>query len=752
MLPGIAILGALVAVSRRMAPTGNTAVDIVYSVALGAGVAICGGWCPWWLLAGSAALGAFLAPNIVVGIVAAAAGIAATFFVRRTPTARPGRALVTVALVAVFTRLRAPHFLGGPSLVAGANFAVVIAIGVLRGRWRHRRVVVIVGVIAGAVTGASTVLLALGGYASRADLNLGKDAAQRALDNVQAGRLPEARSELTAAARAFTAVDRRLRTWTTAPAALVPVVAQHRRMLTELTRSGTAITRRVEEALATIDLDALKPVGGRIDLAAVAKTTPALEASENAIVGLDATLTAALADPWIAAPLRRRLEPLATRVAKAARDGDTAVLAAKSGFTLLGGSGDRHYLVLFVTPSEARGLGGYAGNFAELSAVDGQLALARFGRIGDLILKDSPTSIRLTGPPGWKDSWARFGGIAPSTGTMLADYWQLVTQPPDLSDVGRLVAEMYPQTGGRTIDGVIVVDPQGLASLLQLTGPVNVASIGRPLDAGSAAGFLLRDQYRQFNTNDTRIDALQEVAIATTAKLIGNAGALPRPTDMAKILSPAARAGHLTMWSSHAEEQTLLVRVGASNTLPAVRGDTLAVTTQNTSGTKLEAFLTRTIDYRAIINRETGAMTATIDVTLRNDATPTGLPPYVYGAKPLKGLTAYGESELYVTVYTAYPVTSATVNGVPTATLHWREHDRDATTLYVRTLAGATSSVHFAGAGTLPRRPDYVLDVRAQTSATTPDRYRITVSDTQGILLNADDRIEGVRAYRARVR
>ena len=38
----------------------------------------------------------------------------------------------------------------------------------------------------------------------------------------------------------------------------------------------------------------------------------------------------------------------------------------------------------FTTPAEARGLGGFMGNYAELTATDGQLGLTDFGRTAEL--------------------------------------------------------------------------------------------------------------------------------------------------------------------------------------------------------------------------------------------------------------------------------------------------------------------------------------------------------------------------------
>jgi Protein of unknown function (DUF4012) len=747
MLPGIAVMGALTAASRGMSPTGIAALDLMYSMGLGATVTLCAAWCPWWLLCGIGALGSAFAPNLLIAVIAAMGAICAAFYVRRIPTARPGRAISALGIVFSFTRLGVPPVLGGPSIVAGCVFVIIVGTGLTRGKWRHTRSLLLATsglVVLGA---ASTGFLVLIGLQSKADLNVAQDSAQRALAQVGAGQFAAATTSLGLAAHSFDDTGARLDTWLTFPTLAIPIVSQHRRSIVDLTREGYNVSRKVQTALRDIDLEALKPIAGKVDLVALQRATPPLVATRDSVAEFDETIAKTLRNRWIAQPLRDRLLSLHIRVKKASYDADTGVLAAKAGRTLLGGEGPRRYLIFFITPSEARGLGGYPGNFGELEAKNGQLSLTRFGRMQELFLPENPTKIVVKGPPGWKDSWAQFGGIWPATGTMLHDYWQVITQPPDLSDVGKLVAEIYPQSGGAPIDGLIVVDPEGLGALLRLTGPVNVPSLKRSLDANSAVEFLLRGQYQEFVTNITRVDVLDEVAKATTVALLGGGNVLPDPTDIAKVLSPAARGNHLTMWSSDPNEERLLARAGADNTFPPIDGDSLAVTFQNTSGTKLEAFLSRTVEYKATVDPKTGAAKGNVLVTLKNDASETGLPPYVYGAKPAKGETKYGESQLYVTVYSVYPAKTLTVNGVNVPFFHWIEHGRNASTALVSTLAGSTSKLSVDLAGFLPPSRTYRLSVRAQTSATTPDRYIINVQDPQGEVLSVDEGISSFKTF-----
>ena len=756
----VGLAGAIGAVTRGMAPTGSPGIDVVESALLGAVVSVASLWCPWWLLLGLATAGAAIAPTWTVAAVAVGAGLAAlgagmagmAGIERGDNGGRRASWLggaAGVALVVVFTRLRTPGFHGGPSVVAGCVFGVASVVGFAR-RFRPSRVAAAVGISLFGGLGASA-MLAVAGLGARVDLTMARDLSQRALDEVRNGDFQTAKSTLVGATMAFRRADDQLRNWYSVPAAIVPVVGRHRAALLGLTGAGGQLSRDVGETLGAVNMERLKPVAGRVDLAELRRITPSLDASASAINRLRTVLNDSTADGWIAAPLRNRLQPLAVRAEKAASDAETARLAVRSGATMLGANGKRRYLVLFTTPSQARGLGGFAGNFAELTADRGQLAVTRFGRSVELFPKKVPSGIVVKGPPGWADTWARFGGRIPPTNDMATDYWLQITQSPDLRDVGALVAEIYPQVGGSPIDGVIAVDPAGLSALLALTGPVTVPSLGRSLDSLSATEYLLRTQYQNFTTNVPRADALADVARATTEALLGTAASLPSPPEIAKTLSPAARANHLSMWSKNPAEQGLLARIGADNALPPFSGDTLAVTFQNASASKLDAFVRRSVEYRAEVAPSNGRVRGTIEVTVQNNATETGLPPYVYGNKPLTGETAFGETQLFVTVYTAYPVTAAAVDGTTAPVWRWTEHGRNATTAFIRTKAGSTGHVSFSLAGYLPSGTDYRLAIRAQTSGTAPDRYRVAVRTASGPGLIVEENIEGVRRYSQRL-
>ena len=69
----------------------------------------------------------------------------------------------------------------------------------------------------------------------------------------------------------------------------------------------------------------------------------------------------------------------------------------------------RRYLVLFTTPSESRGLGGFVGNYAELTIDDGHLSMTSFGRAEDLDRLALQAGARVTGHEEFLRQYGRFG-------------------------------------------------------------------------------------------------------------------------------------------------------------------------------------------------------------------------------------------------------------------------------------------------------------------------------------------------------
>ena len=114
---------------------------------------------------------------------------------------------------------------------------------------------------------------------------------------------------------------------------------------------------------------------------------------------------------------------------------------------------------MLLTPSEARELGGLSGSWAEIGVDDGQIELEDRGRSDDLV----ELGVRLddTYPASYRES---LPGPNP----------QNYSSTPDMAVATRGADELYRAARDKAIDGVISVDTDALAGVIQLTGPITV--------------------------------------------------------------------------------------------------------------------------------------------------------------------------------------------------------------------------------------------------------------------------------------
>ena len=223
-----------------------------------------------------------------------------------------------------------------------------------------------------------------------------------------------------------------------------------------------------------------------------------------------------------------------------------------------------------------------------------------------------------------------------------------------------MVQDLAPDAIGRPIDGVMYVDPEGLAALLRVTGPVDIKGLDTPIGPDNAANFLLRDQYVQFPKVDERADFLERVARQTFTRL--TSVRLPGPRFIGESLGPAVEGGHLRIWTADPNEQAFFDRLDAGQGLrPTTDGDDVMVTVSNDNPNKIDAYLHRSVDYDVTYDDATGDAQGTITVDLQNDA-PLDLTDYVVANKNHE---PRGSNRTFLSLYTGLGVESATLDGEP---------------------------------------------------------------------------------------
>lgn len=533
-------------------------------------------------------------------------------------------------------------------------------------------------------------------------LRSGERATSMALEAARQGDAAGAGEELRLAARQFEMAEQALSPWWSRPALAVPLVGQQLRAVETMVAVGADLATAGANMLEEADVTAVDIVDGRLPVDRITQLqgplTRAVRTLEEARVRLDTAHS-----PWLAPPLKARLTQLQRRVAESRTQAETAELAVRVAPTLLGDEGPRRFFLAVQNPAEMRAAGGIIGNFGEITAVDGRLELVRFGRSIDLNLGGTPAERMLEGPEEYLERYRNFHP---------AQVWQNVTASPDFPTVARVIADLYPQSGGRPVDGVISVDPAGLAALLKVVGPIDVAGWPEPITQDNAEQVLLHDQYVRYPTGE-RVHFLSDTAQAIWSRFTtGTPADVP---GLASALAPAVAGKHILLWSPRETEQRLFDRLGVAGAVPPASGDTLGVVTQNAGGNKIDWFLERSVDYRARLHEATGKLDATVDIRLRNGAPSRGLPPLVIASSG-RADTEPGENLLYLSIYSRWELEGAEVDGRPVTLEAQVELGRRVYSTFLTVAPDSTRHVRLQLSGRLPPGEPYRLELLRQVT------------------------------------
>ncbi len=658
---GVAVAGGVLAAFSGAHPTGGTVPDAVLSFALPVFVTWLGASAPWWALAASAGVitAMSLDSGIAVTIVAGVASLGAFFIGYRKSSMAIERAAIAAIVVNTAFRLEIRQFFLASALVAFVTIGLVVVTGWLR-RHRYVRKRVLWGLAGFLVLMILGVAgMAVGGYRAKASASDGYNHLLDGLDALDAAKMPEASQVLAQAADELHAASERIDGPFTKLAEFVPFVAQNRSAAATLLRRAGDAADAASKTLAVVDVEQLRIINGAIDVDAVTILTGPLGDLRTTVADLSAALHDA-DSPWLVAPLQSRLDRAIHRADRVNQQAIGASATAQYAPAILGADDTRRYLFAFTNSAEARGVTGLMGNWSEVTVTNGRLKVSASGRTARLIDALRNDGVRLDMPQEFFDRYGQFGAGSPDR-DVDPKFWSNVTMSPDMPSVGRAMSQMYKAATGHAVDGVFVVDPFGLAALLDATGnSVSVPGIDQTLNASNIAKFLLLDQYQLAESD--REDALQAVTELTVQQLLSSS--LPPPQQLVEKLSPAALGGHISVWMQREDEENFLRTIGIDNSLPAHTGphgnaDGIAVVSINASGNKIENFLKRTIDYTPTVDEPTGIVDATLTITLQNTAPETGYPAYVIGNiidQPS------GTNRMLLTVYSRLTNLGATVD------------------------------------------------------------------------------------------
>lgn len=711
-IAGVAALGASLS---GASPVGSTAADVAWTAAFAALVTMATArarrWTWFWLIATTAVLtglGGWTALPLVAALVLA------LWSAQTTERDRLAGAAVGALVVQAMLRADPVGFHGLPSLVAAAITLPVLVSAYRSSPRRLRRRQVRSALALAVLVALAGIGALMAGLSAQAPIDDAVTNARRGSSLLQEGELSEAAARFEASSAAFRDASNAVGAPTSWPARFVPGMAQQVDAVDELAGVGADIADTAALVAVEAPYQRLKTSAGQIDLVSLERMRAPLARADRAL-RTGEERAGAIDNPWLVAPIATELDDLRAELSDRADEISLASEGVALAPGLLGATGDRQYLLLFTSPAETRELGGFVGAYGVLEARAGKLDLIESGSIGDLNRLVPEGGLDLDVAPAYE---ARYAAYNP------ARFFQNLTLVPDLPTVAAASRDAYEQVRGRKVDGVMVIDPAGLASLLELTGPVRLDGPPGRIGPDDVEQYLLRTQYESFEgANADRRDALVDVADATFDQLTSMD--LPGPARLGRVLGPAVDGEHLAFFPFLQAEQDLFSRLGTLDPFTtSADSDHLSVRTTNNGPNKIDSFLRRTVDAKVLVDPSSGEVRSTVTVVLTNEAPASGLPDYVIGNS---GGSPPGTNEMTLAVYSKLGLTDLTIDGAQANAGPSRAFDGNAYDVRVDVPPGGTRTVVFELAGTPPSTRPYRLAVDPQPLAR-PDRFTLDVS------------------------
>lgn len=428
---------------------------------------------------------------------------------------------------------------------------------------------------------------------------------------------------------------------------------------------------------------------GRLALDEVQRLAPIVRETADALARAQRRM-GAVERGFLVPPLDDRVTDLRTHIDAVAGGVTRAAAGLEMLPALLGNDGPRRFFVAYQDSSQVRGSGGFIGNWAELTAERGRVEVTRFGTLQELADAYDPASGAAL-PEDFQRRWSDVDRRG---------QWHVANASPDFPTTAGVIAELYEHSGGSALDGVIAIDTEGIASLLQVTGPVVVPDWPEPITTANVLDISMRQSHVRFPDEARRRDFLGEVARrVTVAALSADLRSVP---SLARALGTSAAHEHILMQLDDGGAVPLLSTLGVSGAIPPLGGDLVGVVTQDLTARATGGSVHRSLTYAISLDpsRSPARVQGTVDVELSN-----GEP----------GPQA-SESRTYVSVYGPLVQAGGNVDGRPVPVLSERDLGMPVHSATLTVPAGSTRTLSLPISGNVRLSPDgwYRVDLPHQ--------------------------------------
>lgn len=400
---------------------------------------------------------------------------------------------------------------------------------------------------------------------------------------------------------------------------VVPILGPNLSAVRAATEIADDVSGRIVTPLSSTSLDVLKPVDGRVDIAAITDLADKISVAKSVVDGaqerIDGIDRGALV-PQVASAI----DAFAPQLETATKAMDQVEPLTTILPDALGASGPRTYLVMFQNLAEAQALGGGASSVMQLNVDGGAISIGEQLSSQDFRGLESVTVDQ--------SALDTFGGN-------LATTFNVSTSRPDFPTAASIATQFWAQKyPDQKIDGVMAIDPVALSYLLDSTGPVTLTD-GTELTSENTVSTLLNKVYFRYpeSTVGEQTDLFFSEASATIlGKILGGD---MEPTKMLPAVVKAVGEYRILAYSTDADEQGLLAPTPIAGVLPTDNSDstTTGVFFQDASiGSKMDYYLDTSVTQSSANRCAASGATFSTQVTLTNTITEKvarTLPAYV---------------------------------------------------------------------------------------------------------------------------
>ncbi|MET1042499.1 MAG: DUF4012 domain-containing protein [Microbacteriaceae bacterium] len=359
---------------------------------------------------------------------------------------------------------------------------------------------------------------------------------------------------------------------------------------------------------------------------------------------------------------------------------------------LLGASGPRTYVLMFMNSAEVRALGGTGLSFTALTADGGRLSIgqavpAGFGNFPEYLpgqvvpIPDGAEALYQHGT---------FGTFIPNA-----------TMRPDFATAGEIVSKMWTENIGGEVDAVIGIDPTALSYAMEGLEPVQI-STGDLVTSETVVPLLLNEVYQRYWSGNVGHDnVMQDLVYAEVVGAVSERITTGQfePTALLAGLGQAATERRLLLWSANEAEQAAFGTLGVDGAMPMSdnQTDRVGVYFQDDVGSKMSYYLHTAATLEKASCRDDGRQTYRVSVDLSN-ALPTNaartISPSILGTFKRSGLEpGVQRNMIFVLAPPGAEIVRATVDGAEIPLEGWHDEEYPAARFVVTTPPQASTTV-----------------------------------------------------------